>query len=97
MEDLLKPTLKSVAANMFACHLITKETRDKQIYGDMMTQVTSAMNFLHDVHKLRKHCQLFLQSLAQQGGPLKNAADSIAEAWTIKIREKLHITIKFEC
>ena len=95
LEDLLKPSLKPVAANMFACSLITKETRDKQIYSDMMTEVTSGMNFHCDVHELRKHCELFLQSLSQQGGPLKNAANSIAEAWTINIREKLDI--KFEC
>ena len=88
LEDFLKPLLKSVAANMFACHLIT---RNKQIYSDMTTEI------INDVHELRKHCELFLQSLAQQGGSLKNATNSIAEAWAINIREKLHTTIKFEC
>ena len=97
LEDLLKPSLKFVAANMFAYRLITKETRDKLIYSDMMTEVTSSMNFLDDVHKLKKHCELFLQSLAKQGGPLKNAANSVAKKWTINIKEKLDITIEFEC
>ena len=95
LDDLLKPTLKSVAANMFASHLLTKETRDKLIYSDIMSEVISGMNFQHDLDKLRKHCELFLQSLAQQDGPLKNAANSIAKAWTIKIEEKMKI--KFEC
>ena len=97
LEDLLKPSLKFVAANMFAYCLITKETRDKLIYSDMMTEVTSGMNFLDDVHELKKHCELFLQSLAKQGGPLKNAANSVAKKWAINIKEKLDITIEFEC
>ena len=97
LEDLLKPSLKSVAANMFACHLITNETRDKQSYNDMMTEVTFGMNLLDDVHELKKHCELFLQCLAKQGGPLNNAANSFAKKWTINIKEKLDITIEFEC
>ena len=95
LDDLLKPSLKSVAANMFASHLLTKETREKLLYSDIMSEVISGMNFLHDLDKLKKHCDLFLQSLAKQDGPLKNAANSIAEAWTINIREKMDI--KFEC
>ena len=80
---------------MFASHLLTKETREKLLYSEIMSEVISGMNFLHDLDKLKKHCELFLQSLAQQDGPLKNAANSIAEAWTINIREKMNI--KFEC
>ena len=40
---------------------------------------------------------LFLQSLAKQGGPLKNAANRVAKKWTINIKEKLDINIEFEC
>ena len=64
----------------------------------MINEVTSGMNVLHDLDKLRKKCQLFLQSLAQQDGPLKNAANCMTETCTINIiniREKTDV--KFEC
>ena len=96
MDDLLKASLKSFAADMYSHGLISEKTKDTANFNDMMREFKSGMNFIRDGKKLVKHCQLFLQSLVKQGGPYRNAASCLAEEWTANIKEKLNINIEFD-
>ena len=95
LDDLLKASIKSFAVDMYSHGLISETTKDTANFNDMMREFKSGMDFIRD-HKLVKHCQLFLQSLAKQGGPLKDAASSIAEEWTDNINKKLNLYIAFD-
>ena len=96
LDDLLKATLKSVAKDMYSHGLISSTTKDTANFDDIMREFKSRMNFIRDSQKLLKHCQLFLQSLAKQEGPYRDAANCIAEEWTANIKEKLDIDIEFD-
>lgn len=45
-----------------------------------------------DIPELQKHCQLFLDNLSSQGGPIKHAAKVIAGYW--KNETSNEVTIK---
>ena len=96
LDDLLKVALKSVARDMYSHGLISETTKDTPTFDDIMREFKSSMNFIHDSQKLVKRCQLFLQSLAKQEGPYKDAASFIAEEWTANIEKQLDINIKFD-
>ena len=95
LDDLLKVALKSVARDMYSHGLISETTKDTPTFDDIMREFKSSMNFIHDSQKLIKRYQLFLQSLAKQEGPYKDAASFIAEEWTANIEKQLGINIKF--
>lgn len=96
LDDLLKASLKQVAANMLAHGLISEQTKDTLNFSDMIREFKSGMNFIRDGQKLVERCELFLDSLAKQGGPHKDAASYIAVEWTANIKEKLNINIEFD-
>ena len=96
LDGLLKASIKSFATDMYSHGLISGPTKDATNFNDMMREFVSGMSFIHDGQKLVKHCQLLLQSLVEQGGPHKQAANSIAEEWTDNIKEKLNINIEFD-
>ena len=96
LDDLLKTALKSVAIEMYSHGLISETTKDTANFDDIMREFKSGMNFISDRQKFVKRCQLFLQSLAKQEGPYRDAANCIAEEWTANIKEKLDINIKFD-
>ena len=96
LDHLLKTAMKSIAADMYSRGLISETTRDAANFNDIVTEFKLGLAFIHDVQKLLKHCQLFLQSLAKQGGPYKLAADSIAKEWTTNINKNLNINVEFD-
>ena len=88
--------MKSFAVDMYSHGLISQATKDTRNFDDLMREFKAVMNFIQDGHKLIKHCQLFLQSLVKQGGPLKDAASGIAKEWSVIIKQKLNIDIDFD-
>ena len=96
LDGLLKASIKSFAVDMYSHDLISVPTKDAANFNDMIREFKSGMGFIHDGQKLVEHCQLFLQSLAKQGGPHKQAARSIAEEWTDNINKKLNLYIEFD-
>ena len=94
LDCLLKASMKSIAIDMYSHGLISETTRDAASFNDIVTEFKLGLTFIHDGQKLLKHCQLFLQTLAKQGGPYEQAARSIAEEWTANINKKLNINIE---
>ena len=53
------------------------------------------MCFVFDSDGVRLRCQVFLECLFDQGGPLRDAARYIATTWTTRIEGRLDIHITF--
>ena len=97
LDGLLKASIQSFATVMYSQGLISGRTKHAANFNDIMAEFKSGLTFIHDGQRLTKQCQLFLQSLAKQGGgPYKRAAHSIGEEWTDTIKEKLNINIEFD-
>ena len=96
LDGLLNASIKSFATDMYSRCLISETSKDVANFNDMMSEFKSGMSFIPDGQNVLKHCQLFLQSLAKQGGPHKQAARSIAEEWTENINKKLNINREFD-
>ena len=95
LNGLLKASLKLFAADMYSHGLISEATKDTANFHDIMREFKSGMYFKRG-QKLVQYCKLFLQSLDNQGGQCKDAANYIAEEWNASIKEKLDITIEFD-
>lgn len=71
----------SVAAEMYSVGLISEDVKDAPTYDSMIHEFIAGMNTKRNVLKLEKYCQLFLESLSSQGGPVNAEAKVLAEDW----------------
>ena len=94
LTDLLSSCLTDVATEMFAKKLITKHVYNNPTYRSVMNDYENGMNF-KSIFELEKHCQLFLDSLSSQGGPVESAAKVIVEQWKDEINKEIGITLNF--
>ena len=90
--DVLSNCLPNVATQMFAKNVITESVYDNPTFKSVMTDYKNGMNY-KSISELEEHCQLFLDSLSSQGGPVENAAKAIAGYWKNEINKKLGITL----
>ena len=95
LSEVLRTSLQEIATNMYSHGLITKTVNDAPTFKDIMNEFQSGMKLIRNYQRLVRYCELFLQTLVDQRGPPSQAAFSIAEDWTDKIKEKLNITIEF--
>ena len=95
LSEVLRTSLQEIATNMYSHGLVTKTVNDAPTFKDIMNEFQSGMKLIRNYQRLVKYCELFLQTLVDQRGPPSQAAFSIAEDWTDKIKEKLNITIEF--
>ena len=96
LERLLKATMKPFAAKMFSHWLISSEVNKALNFSDIMSEFLVGMNFTSDSHEICCRCQVFLDGLFDQGGPLKGVAHYIAKKWTTKIKSRLNVDITFD-
>ena len=92
LNDLLYGCLPNVAIQMRAKGLITEPVFRNPTYKSVMNDYENGMKF-KTVPKLEEHCQLFLDSLSNQGGPVKAAAKAIAGYWKDEINKELGIIL----
>ena len=92
LTDLLYGCLPNVATQMFAKRLITQAVYRNPTYISVMNDYENGMKF-KTVPELEKHCQLFLDCLSSQGGPLQAAAKVIAGCWKDEINKELGIIL----
>ena len=90
--DLLSNCLPNVATQMFAKKLITESVYNNPTFKSVMNDYKNGMNY-KSIFELEEHCQLFLDSLSSQGGPVENAAKAIAGYWKNEINKELGITL----
>ena len=92
LTDLLYGCLPNVATQMYAKSLITGPVHHNPTYQSVMKDYENGMKF-KTVPELEKHCQLFLECLSSQGGPVKDAAKAIGGYWKDKINKELGIKL----
>ena len=92
LTDLLSGCLSNVAMEMYAKTLITDPVFDNPTYKSIMKDYKNGMKF-KTVPELEKHCQLFLNCLSSQGGPMKALANAIAQCWKDEINKELNIML----
>ena len=95
LSEVLRTSLEKIATDMYSHGLITKTVNDAPTFKDIMNEFQSGMKLIRNYQRLVKYCELFLQTLVDQGGPPSQAAFSIAEDWTDNIKRELNITIEF--
>ena len=79
---------------MFARKLITKSVYNNPNYKDVMNDYKNGMNY-KSISELEEYCQLFLNSLSSQGGPVESVAKVIAGYWKDEINKELGTTLNF--
>ena len=92
LTDLLYGCLPNVATQMYAKGLITEPVYRNPTYISVMNDYKNGMKF-KTVPELEKHCQLFLDCLSSQSGPVQAAAKAIAGYWKNEINKKLGIIL----
>ena len=92
LTDLLYGCLPNVVTQMYAKGLITEPVYCNPTYQSVMKDYENGMKF-KTVPELEKHCQLFLDCLSSQGGPVKDAAKAIAEYWKDEINKELGVKL----
>ena len=95
LDRLLTTTVKPFAARMYEHGIITLATRNSLNFDNIMSEFLGGMRFKRG-DGLRLRCQVFLDCLVNQGGPLRDAACDIATTWTTEIEQKLDICITFD-
>ena len=84
MINLLSNCLLNFATQIFTMELITEPVYKNPTYLNVMNHYENGMKF-KVISELEKHCQVFLDSLSSQGGPMKHAAKATAEYWNNEI------------
>ena len=92
LDDVLSSCLSNVTAQMFAKELITKSVYNNPTYKSVVNDYENGMKF-KSISELENHCQLFLDSLSSEGGPVKSVAKAIAKQWKDEINTELGITL----
>ena len=72
LTKLLPNCLSNVATEMFAKKLITDPVHHNPTYQSIIDDYNNGMKY-ESVPELEKQCQLFLDSLFSQHGPVKNS------------------------
>ena len=96
LDGTLKTCLKEVAGKLFSHDLITLPVRDDPSYRNIEFEFQSGMEWKNDISELERHCQVFLDILSSQGGPVKSAADSLAKQWTQEAERECKVKLQFK-
>ena len=97
-NELLKSCLQQVAVKMYFHKLITKSVRDSPTVCNVIDDFENAMDLMKgDVSKLQKHCQLFLQCLSSEGGPMESAAQTLCQDWMEEVKNQCDISLDLTC
>ena len=78
---------------MYSRNLIADAVNEAPTFGSMIGEFQNGMQFQGSVVELEKHCQLFLDSLSSQGGPVERAAIHLAEEWKKNVNEEFGIPL----
>ena len=82
---------------MYSNDLISKSVRDCPTVNNVVNEFERGMQFINeDVLELQKHCQLFLQCLSIEGGPMKLAAKKLCQEWKKEVNKQCNVNLDLE-
>ena len=83
---------------MFSHELISRSVRDSPTVHSVINEFENATQYLEeDISKLQEHCQLFLQCLSSEGGPMKLAAKKLCQDWMEEVKKQCDISLDLTC
>ena len=96
LSDQLRLCLRQVTTKMYSCALISKSVRDSPTVYSVIDEFENGMQYKDDVLKLQEHCQLFLQCLTSEGGPMKLAAKKLCRDWMEEVNKQCNVNLDLE-
>ena len=82
---------------MYSNDLISKSVRDSPTVINVVNEFERGMEFINeDVLKLQKHCQVFLQCLSVEGGPMTLAAKKLCQDWKKEVNKQCNVNLDLE-
>ena len=97
LNDQLSRCLSEVADEMYRHKLISKPVRNKPTVHDVIDEFENGMVLIDDIPELWEHCQIFLQCLSSQGGPIEVAAQKLGKMWVEEVKKKCDISLDLSC
>ncbi len=91
-EDMLK----QFSSRLYQKKIVTKATKDKPTFNQVVKDFNSHMIFMKTEKDFREHCISFITSLQSLEGPAIRAAEVLEAEWTRAIKEKLKLDLKIE-
>ena len=83
---------------MFSHNLVTRSVRGSPTVHSVINEFENAMQYLkEDISKLQEHCQVFLQCLSSEGGPMKLAAQNLCQDWMEEVKKQCDISLDLTC
>ena len=96
LSDQLRLCLHQVTTKMYSCALISKSVRDSPTVYSVIDEFENGLQYKDDVLKLQEHCQLFLQCLSSEGGPMTLAAKKLCQDWMEEINKQCNVNLDLE-
>ena len=82
---------------MYSKRLISESVRDYPTVYSIVGEFESGMKLINTISKLQEHCQLFLQCLYSEGGPMKLAAQKLCQDWIEEVKKQCDISLDLTC
>ena len=89
LNNQLSRCLPRVSAAMLSKRLISELVRDYPTIYSVVGEFESGMRLANSISKLQKHCQLFLQCLSSEGGPMKLVAQKFSQDWMEEVKSNV--------
>lgn len=83
LQAILKPqeSLKEFAGRLREEDIIGQALTQNPNYDDIIGSFTNALPLLPTIDDIEKHCQKFIDSLGELGGPATRCASALREEW----------------
>ena len=97
LSNQLSRCLPRVSAAMYSKRLISESVRKSPTVDSVIDEFESGMRLANNISKLQEHCQLFLQCLSSEGGPMKLAAQKLCQEWMEEVKKQCDISLDLTC
>ena len=97
LSNQLSRCLSRVSAAMYSKRLISESVRDSPTVYNVIGEFESGMRLADGISKLQEHCQLFLQCLSSEGGPMKSAVQKLCQDWIVEVKNQCNISLDLTC
>ena len=91
LEIITDGTLPIFATQLNSVQMITKATHDNPDFHQIFKDVKNSVKVSEGLRAVEQRCRQLLEALDKCGGPVKDAANTLAQEWSRKVWDKLGI------
>ena len=92
LEIITDRTLSIFATQLNSVQMITKATHNNPDFHQIFIEFKSSVKFLEGLRAVEQRCRQLLEALDKCGGPVKDAANTLAQEWSRKVWDELGIS-----